>query len=96
MPYYDYECKKCGLEFEEFHKIDEREEPCKLVPHPKCDVYIAPHHGTAECEVKLKVCFPGLADPIRLGLRKPDDGFKDMMKRMKKNVPGAQDMPLRF
>ena len=52
MPYYDYECKKCGLEFEEFHKIDDREEPCKLVPHPKCDVYIAPHHGTAECQVK--------------------------------------------
>ena len=84
MPYYDYECEECDNKFEEKYSIDERnkptEEPC----------------SSCGCKIKIKVGFPGLADPIRLGLRKPDDGFKDMMKRMKKNVPGAQDMPLRF
>ena len=44
----------------------------------------------------MTVAFPGLADPIRLGLRKPDDGFKDMMKRMKRNVPGGENMNLNF
>jgi hypothetical protein len=34
--------------------------------------------------------FPGLGDPVRLGLRKPDDGFRDTLKTVashhKKNV----------
>ena len=84
MPYYDYECEECDNKFEEKYSIDERnkptEEPC----------------SSCGGKIKIKFGFQGLADPIRLGLRKPDDGFKDMMKRMKKNVPGAQDMPLRF
>ena len=49
---YLYQCKKCGLEFEEFLSKDRKEEPCNLYPHPKCDVYIAPHYGVAECEVE--------------------------------------------
>ena len=90
MPYYDYECKKCGLEFEEFHKIDDREEPCKLVPHPKCDVYIAPHAGVAECEIKMKVVAPVFAyDNIKTkhSKMKEPSWFKDRMKDIKKNYP---------
>jgi hypothetical protein len=28
---------------------------------------------------------PGLGDPVRLGLRKPDQGFRDVLKTMKSN-----------
>ena len=89
MPYYDYECKKCGLEFEEFHKMDDREEPCKLIPHPKCDVYIAPHAGVAECEIKMRVAAPGFAyDNIKTKHSKKEPSwFKDRMKDIKKNYP---------
>lgn len=29
--------------------------------------------------------FPGTADPVRLGLRKPDDGFRDALRHVKAN-----------
>lgn len=28
---------------------------------------------------------PGIGDPVRLGLRKPDQGFRDVLKTMKAN-----------
>jgi len=31
---------------------------------------------------------PGLSDPVRLGLVKPSDGFRDVLKKIKKNNPG--------
>lgn len=27
--------------------------------------------------------FPGIGDSVRLGIRKPDDGFKDVLKNVK-------------
>ena len=27
--------------------------------------------------------FPGMCDPVRLGLRKPDDSFRDVLKNVK-------------
>lgn len=29
--------------------------------------------------------FPGMGDPVRLGLRKPDDGFRDALRHVKDN-----------
>lgn len=31
---------------------------------------------------------PGLSDPVRLGLVKPSDGFRDVLKNIKNNNPG--------
>ena len=31
---------------------------------------------------------PGLSDPVRLGLVKPSDGFRDVLKKIKNNNPG--------
>lgn len=31
---------------------------------------------------------PGLSDPVRLGLLKPSDGFRDVLKNIKNNNPG--------
>jgi hypothetical protein len=33
---------------------------------------------------QLIVCVPHIGDPTRLGLRKPDSGFRDVLKRVKK------------
>jgi len=33
---------------------------------------------------------PALADPTRLGLRKPDNGFRDVLKKVKSNHRGAK------
>ena len=33
---------------------------------------------------QLIVRAPSIADPTRLGLRKPDSGFRDVLKRVKK------------
>lgn len=31
---------------------------------------------------------PGLSDPVRLGIKKPSDGFRDVLKKIKTNNPG--------
>ena len=52
---YSYQCKKCGVKFHEELQENEKHAPTQMQPSPYCDVYIAPHHGVAECEVKLVV-----------------------------------------
>lgn len=32
---------------------------------------------------------PSLGDAIRLGIKKPDDAFKDRLREIHKNVPGS-------
>ena len=54
-------------------KISERDEYLKENPHIEQLV-----HG-----------FPGTVDPTRLGRVKPDDGFKDVLKHVKKGNPGS-------
>jgi len=33
---------------------------------------------------------PSIGDPIRLGLKKPDDGFKDVLKNVKSHHKGSR------
>jgi hypothetical protein len=33
---------------------------------------------------------PGVSDPVRLGLKKPSDGFRDVLGRIRKNNPGSK------
>ncbi len=74
MPYYDYQCKSCEYEFEVCMKISERniptEEPC-----PKC----------SEREVIHKLATPFIGDPWHHAGKKPDEGFKDRLKEIKKH-----------
>lgn len=48
--------------------ISEREEYLKANPHVNQQIVSA----------------PSLGDPVRLGLRKPDSGFRDRLKEIKK------------
>lgn len=33
---------------------------------------------------------PPLIDPVRLGVRKPDQGFKEVLQRIHEKTPGSQ------
>ena len=59
--------------FEEFHKIADREIPVGKTCG-KC----------GEGLIRMKLVFPGVADPIRLGLRKPDATFREHLKEIKR------------
>jgi predicted nucleic acid-binding Zn ribbon protein len=54
MPLYDYKCNKCGLEFQENLSKEDKLKPTRYFQQEKCDVYVAPHAGVAECDVELK------------------------------------------
>ena len=77
MPVYCYQCKTCENYFEESHKIDEREEPLKT-PCAKCN------------EGELQIVMPSgtsVIDPYRIGRHKPNDGFRDRLREIKKTHP---------
>jgi hypothetical protein len=73
MPYYTFRNTKTNEEQEVFMKISERDEYLKNNPH-----IVQSITGT-----------PGFADPWRLGRAKIDDGFRDVLKNIKKNNRGA-------
>lgn len=67
MPTYTFENTKTGEVFEQFMSISAREEFLKENPHIKTLITQAPPIG----------------DPHRLGLKKPDAGFRDVLKEIK-------------
>jgi putative FmdB family regulatory protein len=77
MPYYDYYCSSCKHEFEINMKISERnvptEEPC-----PEC----------SEGNVELQLATPTIGDPWRFAGKRPDEGFRDRLREIKKHHRG--------
>lgn len=57
MPFYDYKCKKCGTEFSDLKKIEDRHVPETTIPCMKCD----------ELELELVIATPAIVtDSMRL------------------------------
>jgi len=79
LPIYDYQCKTCSHEFERNVKIANMHD---VQSCPECD---------AESERVIRGC-PSLGDPIRLGLIKPSDGFRDVLRNIAKKTPGGSVM----
>ena len=74
MPLYDFKDTKTGEIFEKFMSIASKEEYLKENPH------IEPvMSGT-----------PPLIDPVRLGVRKTDNGFKEVMQKIHSRTAGSQ------
>ena len=73
MPTYKFQNNETGEEFELFMSISERDEFVKNNPNLTQLV-----HG-----------FPGMADPTRIGRVRPDDGFRDVLKEVKKRNRGS-------
>ena len=69
MPIYTFLDTKTNEEFEESMSIAEKEIFLKKNKHIN----------------QLIVKSPGLADPTRVGIKKPDSGFRDLLKEIKKN-----------
>lgn len=72
MPLYDFKCSDCSTVFDVMCKISEREsQTC-----PKCGSknYQAHHLGMA-----------ALGDPVRLGIRTVDNGFREVLHKIGSN-----------
>ena len=76
MPAYDYKCKSCENVFEQFRTIAKRNEPSEC---PEC--------GSTEVEMSFGNSSLKIGDPVHLGLKKVDNGFKEVLKNIKKNHP---------
>ena len=68
MPSYTFLNTESGEVFTTIMSIAEREDYLKANPHIQQQLISA----------------PALGDSIRLGLRKPDDGFRDRLREIKK------------
>ena len=78
MPYYDYHCTSCNHVFEKkwysFIRKKPTEEPC-----PEC----------SKSDVTLQLATPYHGDPWHFAGKKPDEGFKDRLKEIKKSHRGS-------
>ena len=68
MPSYSFKNLNTGEEWTTVMSISEREEFLRENPHVQQQLIAA----------------PALGDSIRMGLRKPDNGFRDRLKEIKK------------
>lgn len=78
MPLYDFECTGCNTLFEASLKISER----KIPTESPC-----PHCGETKVESRLTKA-PGLVATAYTNIKTPD-GFKDVLRTMKKGNPGC-------
>ena len=78
MPYYDYQCMACGHVFEKNMLIRDRKKPTEE-PCPEC----------SKSEVIQKLATPYQGDPWHFAGKKPDAGFRDRLKEIKKSHYGS-------
>jgi putative FmdB family regulatory protein len=69
MPFYDFKCNDCSEIFSVSCRIAEREN--QECPHCKSKSYESHHTG-----------MPAFGDPVRLGVRTIDDGFREVLSRV--------------
>lgn len=77
MPLYDYKCPNCQNEFEKNVKIANYQEPQEC---PSCQTLSERFVNGA----------PSFGDPMRMGLTKPPEAFKDVLRRIHEKTPGSQ------
>lgn len=79
MPNYQYRCEKCQNYFEKVKSFSTMYEP-EQEPCAEC----------GELAVKKVILTaPTLGDSVRLGIRRPDDGFKEVLQKIHEKVPGS-------
>lgn len=74
MPLYEFRNKETGEVFEKLLSISGKEDYLKENPN------VEPFISSA----------PPLIDPVRLGVRKTDQGFKEVLQRIHEKTPGSQ------
>lgn len=79
MPFYEYSCATCGKNFEIHTTIAKRHTP----ENEDCD--------RSDCKLTLDVASPRIGfDNWALTGKKPDEGFRDKLREIKKNYHGNQ------
>ena len=73
MPTYEYHCTACDRRFEKNVRISVMDEPTKE-PCPSCHV--------AGVQRLFPSIAPTIGDAVRLGIRRPDEGFKDVLRKI--------------
>jgi len=76
MPRYDFRDTNTGEVFERTMRIADKEQYLRDNPHIE-------HYHQA---------FPGLGDPVRLGIRRIDGGFKEVLSRISEKTPGGKTL----
>jgi len=74
MPTYDFINKETKEVFTKLMKISDMEQ--YLQDNPLVEIY----HGQ----------MAALMDPVRLGVRKPDQGFREVLQRVHEKTPGSR------
>lgn len=74
MPTYTFKDKNTGEVIEKFMSISAREQ--FLVENPHLETMIS---GA-----------PMLVDPVRIGIKKTDSGFREVLKKIHTRTPGSQ------
>lgn len=78
MPTYNLRCGNCGKETTVFRKMSELDEE-KSIP---CDACNGERSVLLSSEVQY-------GDPIKLGIRKVPDGFKEVLSKIHERTPGS-------
>lgn len=74
MPIYEFRNKETGEVFEKSMRIAEKPDYLKENPHLEAII-----SGT-----------PPLIDPVRLGVRKHSNGFKEVLQKIHSRAPGSE------
>ena len=78
MPRYDYECQACGFAWEDMLPMRDNKKPCEK-GCPECDG-----------EVKQVILQLNIADPVRIGVKKPSSQFNDVLAKIHSGMPGSK------
>jgi putative FmdB family regulatory protein len=76
MPIYRMQCNDCETQFEILCKISEMENP----------------HQCTKCESTnwtRQITAPMICDPVRVGVRKMDTGFREVLQKIHSRAPGS-------
>lgn len=75
MPVYDFRNKDTGEVFTQTMKISEKEQYLKDNPN------VESYFGDTQMNI---------GDPVRLGIRKADGGFKEVLQKIHSRAPGSR------
>jgi putative FmdB family regulatory protein len=77
MPLYDYKCNACDNTYQKLSKISSRND--KKI----CDAC-----GSDDSQL-VQLGSPSIGDPVRLGIRKVDDGFREVLSKVHEKTYGS-------
>ena len=79
MPTYQYKCNECGNEFEEIHRVSDREIPVDTL----CEV-------CGQGNIMLVPQIPSMISMRGSWRQHTSDGWKDRLKEIKRSNPGSR------